>query len=1776
MFQLQDKSKDPTQFNRTIEAIERYSNKTFDLDLSVLFDKMQLPEVEKPVKPSGDEIDNVDFDIYREKVKLYAKEEKSMVKTMRALYAIVWGQCSQNVVTKLNQCKDEKIWRTNGDCAKLLQTIKEIVLKYGQQKNEYLTLFRQVRYFMTYRQREQQDLHRYFEVFQLMTDTIDHLGGSFVHPGYVTKLKDDDEVSDADRESMNDEDNQDYNDRAKDRFLALAFLSGARNDQYSDLLVDLENDSLKGYDNFPCTVVEAYHMLANYATKRKNYVPHQKRQVKSNAVGFLQNGVEPNGSPVPGIDGVTHGHIKCYACKKHGHYSNKCPHSMLQHFAPASPDDDVSGWSGSDKKNDVDEECGSLGFGFAQYCMTQNERYSGLNRAWVLLDTQSNVDIFCNKRLLKNVRRGTGPGLHLRSNGGTMVTRMVGDIPGYGTVWFNPSSLANILSFANIRKRFNVHLNTGPNDPNPSIVVVKPNGKKLVFSEHSMGLYVYDSDDHALRIKNTHKLLKPSYDYMFLNTVALLSSEFTKREVNKAKRAHSLYCRLGRPSLKKFLHLLTNNGIRDCPVLPAHAKRALYLFGPDVATLKGKTTRATPNHVPDHDVIPVPAHIKQWHNDVTLCIDIFFVNGLAFFHSISRNIKFRTVEEIPSRAYKHLLLSVQNILNVYQARDFNVHIIRGDLEFDCLRDALLPIQFQPSAKGEHVPEIERSIRTLKEHFRSSVHGLPYQFYTKLMVRSLVMNVCRLLNSFPSDSGVSDSTSPLSIVCGMPPPCFHDFDLAFGMYAQVHDNNAITNTSTSRTTGAIALRPYNDHGSWAFMSLVMGDQIIRSKWTQLPIPSDVIEQVHDLALTQKQSKLDVDATFTWLSGDRIFPIGPEGANTTTLSVEESIEANNELEANDEEVNNELNDGEAHANVNVNDVTDDEQENENDDLNGENIHNNEFVNDVNDDDENNDFNISENVNDQRSENLSEPPNASQMSENENSELEAENEANEAETNEDERSEELVSIFGSNMKYADNVEERSGEETSDEHDDHEEKRSETSGDAFNPEMIEAQSGVIGDQHDGNEGETKEQLRYNLRKKIKHAREQVFNKKHYNFLSIYSNKTMRYSKRVRTHQDYHQGVCNALVRIQNNEPYDSSALQRDLIGCCMTQMSEKKGIRMFGEKALEAMAKEYAQLDQLTLFTPRDARELDYQQRRDSLNIIDLIKEKRCGKIKGRTVVDGRGQRDMYDKSDTSSPALTTESFIATLVIDAAEGRDVSVCDVAGAFLKADQPDFVLLRVTGPAIDAVVKANKEKYEKFITFEGKTRVLYLQLLKAMYGTLTAALLWYQMFAEFLLEQGFELNKYDMCVANKIVNDSQLTICWYVDDLKISHKDEKEVTKMIEVIENKFGKMNVSRGSQHTYLGMDFVIKDRKVEIMMKSYLQECIDAYGEAINTNAATPANKDLFVFNEKSQPLDERRAKIYVHIVQKLLHVCKRSRLDLQVGIGYMCTRVKDPRQQDWMKLRRMLQYIRGTMDLKRVVSLESSLKMDIFIDASHATHHDMKGQTGGCIMMGDGVIHGRSNKQKLNTKSSTETELVGNSDYLPFALWLLYFYECQGYKIHSKKLHQDNQSTIKMLKNGRASCGSQSRHINIRYFWVVDRIKQKDNAITVEYCPTGRMVADFFTKPLQGSLFRRMRDVVHGLSPRSILNVDSNGNLEKMQGNNGDDANKEQRVRFADNIESNDALPNTKRKERVGKYEIEDEIVSKNRNGCAVEFGKAYNEERTYASVLKRGTRMRKHT
>jgi hypothetical protein len=102
------------------------------------------------------------------------------------------------------------------------------------------------------------------------------------------------------------------------------------------------------------------------------------------------------------------------------------------------------------------------------------------------------------------------------------------------------------------------------------------------------------------------------------------------------------------------------------------------------------------------------------------------------------------------------------------------------------------------------------------------------------------------------------------------------------------------------------------------------------------------------------------------------------------------------------------------------------------------------------------------------------------------------------------------------------------------------------------------------------------------------------------------------------------------------------------------------------------------------------------------------------------------------------------------------------------------------------------------------------------------------------------------------------------------------------------------------------------------------------------------------------------------------------------------------------------------------------------------------------MGTGGIVCKSTKQKLNIKSSTEAELVGATDYIPNTIWSKNFLEAQGHKITTNILEQDNVRAIRFEKNGCASAGKQSHHIDIRYFFLKDRIVS--DGITIQHCPT----------------------------------------------------------------------------------------------------------------------------
>ena len=307
---------------------------------------------------------------------------------------------------------------------------------------------------------------------------------------------------------------------------------------------------------------------------------------------------------------------------------------------------------------------------------------------------------------------------------------------------------------------------------------------------------------------------------------------------------------------------------------------------------------------------------------------------------------------------------------------------------------------------------------------------------------------------------------------------------------------------------------------------------------------------------------------------------------------------------------------------------------------------------------------------------------------------------------------------------------------------------------------------------------------------------------------------------------------------------------------------------------------------------------------------------------------------------------------------------------------------------------------------------------KALYGTLRAALLFWLDLTGNLKRWGFVANPYDHCVMNKTIEGSQCTIIWHVDDLKISHVNPDVVTAIISLLQGVYGKtvpLTETRGTKHDYLGMqiDFSTKG-KVKFLMEEYITNILSTAPSDFDGESATPAAAHLFEINPTPTLLDKEQAESFHHMVAQLLFLCKRARPDIQTAIAFLCTRVKSPDVDDWKKLGRVMKYLRATVSMPLTLEATNMSVVKWWVDASFAVHSDMKSHTGGAMSMGKGIVYATSTRQKLNTKSSTEAELVGVSDVLPQVLWTRYFLMAQGYKGCETVVYQDNQSAILLEK------------------------------------------------------------------------------------------------------------------------------------------------------------------
>jgi len=299
---------------------------------------------------------------------------------------------------------------------------------------------------------------------------------------------------------------------------------------------------------------------------------------------------------------------------------------------------------------------------------------------------------------------------------------------------------------------------------------------------------------------------------------------------------------LGRPSQKSFEDIIKKGKIINNSVTVQDYRNALKIYGMDLRVLKGKTTRNKNKHV------KVQFFETPKPRNIVLSVDLMNFTGLII-----------TATLLVDRKKNTILSAIQQEMKIYQGKGHTIdnteleeeqenpiHTLLADNEFQALKENLeeLNIQVHVVTRNEHEPEIERQNRVIKERARATLQTLPYKKIPKKMRIALKHYVVFWLNNIPKER---QDESPWEMIMGEQKLDYEMIcKILFGGYAQVHDDREVTNTMKQRTTGGINMGPSNMQGGHKFLSLETGEILVKRRWTELPVPNDVISRLDELS------------------------------------------------------------------------------------------------------------------------------------------------------------------------------------------------------------------------------------------------------------------------------------------------------------------------------------------------------------------------------------------------------------------------------------------------------------------------------------------------------------------------------------------------------------------------------------------------------------------------------------------------------------------------------------------------------------------------------------------------------------------------------------------------------------------------------------------------------------------------------------------------------------------------------------------------------------------
>ena len=998
--------------------------------------------------------------------------------------------------------------------------------------------------------------------------------------------------------------------------------------------------------------------------------------------------------------------------------------------------------------------------------------------------------------------------------------------------------------------------------------------------------------------------------------------------------------------------------------------------------------------------------------DQTMFVDLMFVNGGAYLISVFKPLEYLAVSKLNKKDINTLLTATIGHINIVRKHGIRVPLCKVDGE-----SAMSTQWFQSRIGSEGTildttgaGEAVSVVERKIRQIKERLRGIINTLpyrLTEQLESWLVRYVVSRINLVPTRNN-PDYVSPREKLWGRRINVDKELKHGYGDYVQVH-TSLVNNTMNERTSGSIALMPSgNLEGSWYYYLLANNEIVKRNRATPMPITDDIIAYLNNKALGRKGKIHSTNRPIFERGSQRNLIDDSEYESDSNIGIDQPLLPENVRTVNTDVIL---------ENIHIQDeeypIDDDH---DNDYINNPSIVNNDIVNELEHNEDIVDI-YPAHIN------IDSPDEAVDFLDESN--IRGDNQAL------------LDSIFGID---------------DDEVDDNVVPHDLNNNDVDNNDITHIETEQL----------IEPQLEDNIYTPRRSGRNHQVN---------------RWKKRI-------VGIANtkrdSLNTILNHERVDKNLtkLRHDFMKRTFSlNMTVSQAIKKLGYTAISSIVKEMIQMSDQKVLEGVTVEDLSKEQISRIITSSMFLKEKFTAdgifdKLKARLVAGGHLQdKEIYNNG--SSPTLSTTSLLILSAI-ASRNRAVAAIDFPGAFLNSDMPDsgdhVVLMRLNKFLTSVLVKIDPT-YSTYVQSNGTCVV---RLKKALYGCVESAAMWYTKLSTDLASLGYTKNKLDMCVFNRIEKDnSQTTLMLHVDDMKITSKNEFIIDQVIEEIEALYPGLSKQRGRIINYLGMTFDYSiSGKVKITMANYIKDVLEGCADIPGTTDF-PAHNNLFRIRltKDSSLLGDKDRERFHSLVAQLLYLSKRVRPDLLVAVSFLTKRVLSPQQDDWNKLQQAVRYLRQTSHMGIVLESENTMAVSAFIDASYGVHSDMKSHTGCVIGIGGGPVYAKSSGQKLNTKSSTEAELVALSDSTSQVIWTRNFLEEQGYNMGPAVVYQDNMSTIALVKNGKSN-SDRTRHIAIRFFFVSDRVLNKE--ISVEYMPTGDMLADILTKPLQGALFIKLRD------------------------------------------------------------------------------------------------------